>query len=145
MLPIRSSISLPTAYIITILLSDYVASIVGKKIKNKKPIAEEVSPNKTIAGSIAHLVTSLVMSIIFCTFVMKFNVLFSLAFGAIISIFAQLGDLAISTIKRECKVEHSGNYFLNYGGFLDRMDAFIFSAPALFYYLALITYIFKGV
>ena len=131
-------------YILTVLLSDYIASIVGKKIKNKKPIAEEISPNKTVAGTVAHLLTSVIASVLICTFGMKFNILFSLFFGTIISVFAQLGDLAVSTIKRECNVEHSGTFFLNYGGFLDRMDAFIFSAPAIFYYLAFLSYIFKG-
>jgi phosphatidate cytidylyltransferase len=55
-----------------------------------------------------------------------------------ISIFAQIGDLTISSLKRDLGVKHSGSLFLEYGGVLDRMDAFIFSAPALYYILYLI-------
>ena len=49
------------------------------------------------------------------------------------SLCSQIGDLAISTIKRDLGLKHSGGFFLNYGGILDRVDAFIFSAPAAFY------------
>jgi phosphatidate cytidylyltransferase len=131
-------------YIITTLLSDFTASIVGKKFAEGKPLSKEISPNKTIAGSIAHLLTSIILCSILCPLLIKYNVLFGILFGSIISIFAQLGDLTVSMIKRECGVEHSGKFFLNYGGFLDRMDAFIFSAPALFYFLMIIGFLFKG-
>lgn len=131
-------------YIITILLSDYVASIVGKKFKDGKPLSAEISPNKTIAGAIAHLITSVILCVILSFLLVRYTVLFGALFGIIISVFAQLGDLTISMIKRECGVEHSGKFFLDFGGFLDRMDAFIFSAPALFYFLMIIGLFFKG-
>lgn len=130
------------AYIIAILLSDYLASIIGPLFKNWKSLSKEISPNKTLAGSIAHLLTSIISSMILLK-IIGYNHLLSIGFGIIISIFAQFGDLAISTIKRDCGVEHSGKFFLSYGGFLDRMDSFIFSAPALYYYLFIMLYIYK--
>lgn len=122
------------AYFFAILLGDFVASKIGPKFTKK--LAPEISPNKTIGGAIASLMTAcLICSTLI--FTVNFTVFESLFFGFVISIFAQIGDLAISSIKRDLGVKHSGTLFLEYGGILDRMDAFIFSAPAAYYCLCL--------
>ena len=119
-------------YFIAVLAGDFVASKVGPKF-NKK-IAPEISPNKTIGGAIANLVTSCVICLSL-TYLVDFSILKCLIWGSLISITAQFGDLAISTFKRDIGIKHSGTLFLNYGGVLDRMDAFIFSAPVAYYCL----------
>ena len=122
------------AYFFAILLGDFIASKVGPKFTKK--LAPEISPNKTIGGAIANLITScLVCSLL--VFFVNFSIFECLFFGFVISIFAQIGDLSISSIKRDLGIKHSGNMFLEYGGILDRMDAFIFSAPAAYYCLCL--------
>ena len=122
------------AYFFAILFGDFVASKIGPKFTKK--LAPEISPNKTIGGAIASLTTScLICSTLI--FTVNFTIFESLLFGFVISIFAQLGDLTISSIKRDLGIKHSGTMFLEYGGILDRMDAFIFSAPAAYYCLCL--------
>ena len=124
------------AYFFAVLCGDFIASKIGPKF-NKK-LAPEISPNKTIGGAIANLITSCIICSLL-VFVVNFSILECLFFGFIISIFAQIGDLAISSIKRDMGIKHSGTMFLEYGGILDRMDAFIFSAPAAYYCLCLIS------
>ncbi len=124
------------AYFFAVLLGDFIASKVGPKFTKK--LAPEISPNKTIGGAMANLITSCVICSLL-VFVVNFSILESFFFGLVISIFAQLGDLTISSIKRDLGIKHSGGMFLEYGGILDRMDAFIFSAPAAYYCLCLIS------
>ena len=121
-------------YFCAVLLGDFVASKIGPKFTKK--LAPEISPNKTIGGAIANLITSCIVCLSLSV-LMNYPILYSLILSAIISIFAQLGDLTISSIKRDLGIKHSGTMFLEYGGILDRMDAFIFSAPAAYYCLCL--------
>ena len=110
-----------------------MASIVGPKIKPTY-IAPEISPNKTLAGSLANLT----ITCIICLFYHKFidmPILYCIFAGFIISISSQFGDLTISTIKRDLGIKHSSNLFFEYGGLLDRMDSFLFSAPIFYYFL----------
>ncbi len=127
-------------YFFAVLSGDYSASIVGPKFKNKIYIAPEISPNKTLAGCISNLISTCLICLLLTKF-LELNILSCLGLGITISIFSQFGDLTISTFKRDLGIKHSGNLFLEYGGILDRMDAFIFSAPAAYYYLFIISQI----
>ena len=124
---------IPT-YFCAVLLGDFVASKIGPKFTKK--LAPEISPNKTIGGAIANLITASVICLSLSV-LMNYPILYCLILGVITSIFAQIGDLTISSFKRDLGVKHSGTMFLDYGGILDRMDAFIFSAPAAYYCLCL--------
>ena len=124
-------------YFGAILLGDLFACIVGKKIQGKA-LSREISPNKTLAGSIAHFVVVVLCSLALIK-VLGFNVWQALGFGVVTSIFAQIGDLTFSAIKRDLGLTHSGSLFCDFGGLLDRMDSFIISAPVVYYYLSAIT------
>lgn len=124
-------------YFGAILLGDLFACIVGKKCKGKA-LAPEISPNKTLTGSIAHFVVACLCSLALIK-ILEFNVFQALGFGVITSIFAQIGDLTFSSIKRDLGLTHSGTLFCDFGGLLDRMDSFIISAPVVYYYLSAVT------
>ena len=125
-------------YILTVMVGDFAASKIGPKFKNKL-LSPQISPNKTVAGSVSNLFFS---CIVCCCLIPIFKVWQCLLLGIIISIFSQIGDLTISLIKRDLGIKHSSNLFLDYGGILDRVDAFIFSAPAA-YYCILFILLFK--
>jgi len=57
---------------------------------------------------------------------------FVLVSGALIGVFAQLGDLAESLIKRDYEVKDSGDSLPGLGGMLDVIDSILFTAP-IFY------------
>ena len=59
-----------------------------------------------------------------------------LILGFIASILAILGDMAESLVKRGFKVKDAGGLLPGHGGFLDRIDSFVFSAPFIYYYAA---------
>ena len=55
-----------------------------------------------------------------------------------ISMISQLGDLFLSFLKRKAKVKDTGNILPGHGGFLDRFDGVLFSAPFVLAYLHIV-------
>jgi len=53
--------------------------------------------------------------------------------GFLLGIFSILGDLFESFLKRCYHVKDTGNVLPGWGGFLDRLDSFLFAFPVGFY------------
>ncbi len=49
--------------------------------------------------------------------------------AGVVFIFATMGDLVESLLKRSLEIKDSGNILPGHGGFLDRFDAFLFVLP----------------
>ena len=62
----------------------------------------------------------------------------ALGYGAIVAVLAPVGDLIESLAKRELGIKDSGTLLPGHGGMLDRLDAILFCAPAVFLYLRFI-------
>lgn len=113
---------------------------VGKLFgKHKLPFLS--SPNKTVEGYMGVAVLTL-LSATLCFFVQKWLSMpsnFSLAqfllLSVVIIISGSGGDLAESTIKRWSKTKDSSSLLPGHGGFFDRFDSVLFSAP--FFYLVI--------
>ena len=58
-----------------------------------------------------------------------------IALGAILPLFAVVGDLAESVIKRSLQIKDSGSFLPGIGGALDLIDSLCFTAPVLYFYL----------
>lgn len=101
----------------------------------KRKLAPSISPQKSLEG----LLTGLVF-IIFASLGAYFLPVFQrVIFGLTIAFASLGGDLVESKIKRLSSVKDSGETIPGHGGFLDRFDSLIFSAPAGFYLILFFT------
>jgi phosphatidate cytidylyltransferase len=62
----------------------------------------------------------------------------SVGLAVVVAIFAPLGDLAESLLKRDLGIKDMGSVLPGHGGVLDRIDSMLFVAPAAFMLLRLI-------
>lgn len=58
--------------------------------------------------------------------------------GALVSVAAQLGDLAESLLKRDAGMKDSSNIIPGHGGMLDRGDSLIFGGPVSYYWICIV-------
>lgn len=114
--------------------TDTFAYIFGN-LFGKRKLCPNISPNKTIEGSIGGILGSLVLTLTFAYF-MNIKSYLNLSILAIIaSISSQMGDLIASKIKRIAKIKDYGKLFPGHGGVLDRFDSIILTAPIIYYYV----------
>lgn len=110
------------------------AAYFGGKYFGKHQLSD-ISPKKTIEGSVAGFIFTLFVSmIIHLIFPEKISLMDSAVIGIITGIFAQAGDLFESLIKRYCGVKDSSNIIPGHGGVLDRFDSLLFVSPVVFIY-----------
>lgn len=106
----------------------------------KHKLCPEISPKKTIEGSIGGTVGCIVLLLLYGLLLEKvFDLDISFvklaALGVIVSPVSQIGDLTASIIKRKFGVKDYGSLFPGHGGILDRLDSVIAVAPLVYIYL----------
>ena len=117
-------------------ICDSFAYFVGKFF-GKHKLIPEISPKKTIEGSIGGIVFTVISFVIFGLIVNNgfdagINYIQLCILAVILSIVSQFGDLIASTVKRQYDIKDYGNLFPGHGGILDRFDGVMLTAPTLF-------------
>ena len=115
--------------LITIWANDAGAYFVGKAI-GKRKFSPIISPNKTWEGFFGGIIIATIAAVI-----MYFHYpIAALCVAPFIAIFATIGDLFQSMLKRMAGVKDSGNIMPGHGGVFDRIDSWLAVgsvAPAL--------------
>ncbi|MBZ5697959.1 MAG: phosphatidate cytidylyltransferase [Acidobacteriia bacterium] len=118
--------------VVLVWVGDTAAYFVGRAFGRMK-MSPQVSPNKTWEGAGANLLGALLVGALF-GYWMKIEPVHMLAMAILGSIAGQVGDVFKSTFKRSAGVKDSGTILPGHGGILDRIDALILAAPAVWYY-----------
>lgn len=130
--------------LLVVWLGDSGAYYFGKAF-GKHKLSPVISPKKTIEGLIGGIAMSITTAIVIhFTFFPKFPLLHAIIAGVILSIAGVVGDLAESMWKRSAAVKDSGTLLPGHGGFLDRFDSILFSAPILYCYWTLMVRGFRS-
>lgn len=128
---------------------DIAALYVGRSWGRHK-LAPALSPNKTWEGAVGSVAGSLLVTgalLWLGSQLAVWNVVklsfadevwwYWLALAVVVNVAAQVGDLAESALKRSAGVKDSGTLLPGHGGVLDRIDALLLAAPALWYALVI--------
>jgi phosphatidate cytidylyltransferase len=113
---------------------DIFGYFVGANL-GQRPLAPDISPNKTVEGLAGGMVGAIIAAILIGVVSVKpwTSTTLALSLGIVVAIMAPLGDLTESMIKRDLGLKDMGTILPGHGGVLDRIDAMIFSIPAVFF------------
>lgn len=110
-----------------------IAAFITGKLFGRRQLRSEISPNKTRGGARGALAVSMALPWLLHFSFPHFGAAQLLLVGVIVGIGGQLGDLAISMIKRDIGVKDMGALIPGHGGLLDRIDSLIFVGPLFFH------------
>jgi phosphatidate cytidylyltransferase len=115
--------------VVAVWMTDAGGYFFGKLIGGPK-LAPRISPNKTWAGLGGGMLLAGIWSAAAGYWLWGYPVGTAIAAAAGIAILAQLGDLAVSSVKRRFGVKDASTLIPGHGGFLDRLDGMLLTGPA---------------
>jgi phosphatidate cytidylyltransferase len=132
-------------WILIVKFTDVGAYFTGMAV-GRRPLIPEISPKKTIEGSLGGLVLGILMGVIGWIALPGIRPVFEwgplpsfwgLLISAVsLSVLGQFGDLVESLLKRSAAAKDSGSAIPTFGGILDVVDSLILTAPVAWMLLA---------
>ncbi len=130
----------PVLFLLFMTQFNDVCQYVWGKLLGRHKIIPKVSPNKTWEGFLGGMISLTIC----CTFMAP--LLTPLSFqqgfiaGMLISFFGFIGDVVVSSVKRDLRIKDSGLLIPGHGGILDRLDSLTFTAPVFFHFMYYLIY-----
>lgn len=121
-------------YVVFLTQFNDVAQFFWGKLLGKHKIIPKVSPGKTWEGFIGGMVTTAALSALICGYFTPFSLEAGIAAGAIIATLGFIGDVTVSSVKRDLDMKDSGNFLPGHGGILDRLDSLTLVAPVFLHF-----------
>ncbi len=118
--------------IVVVAASDIGAWAIGRTFKGPKLLAS-ISPNKTWSGALGGFTIAALIGTILGIFTFHEMLWTSLWVAGTTAIVSQIGDLAISFLKRKANVKDTGRLIPGHGGLLDRIDGHLLALPYIFW------------
>jgi phosphatidate cytidylyltransferase len=114
-------------------VGDTAAMIAGMRF-GRHHFFSRISPKKTVEGAVAELLAS---TLFFALVGLLVNISFphNLILGLLIGVFAEVGDLVESQIKRTAGVKDASHLIPGHGGVLDRIDSLLLVGVVVYYYV----------
>lgn len=113
----------------------YVGTLYGRH-----RLAPRISPKKTYEGLVGGLLASILAAYaVRWWFLPELSGLDCLILGSLLAITGLWGDLTESVMKRSVGIKDSGGILPGHGGMLDRLDSLLFTAPAFYYYVTMVS------
>jgi len=128
-----SAITLITWLILVVQASDVMQYVWGKALGRRK-LAPEVSPSKTVEGLVGGVLSATLIGTLLAP-ITPFSLPMAALTALAVCIAGVFGGLILSAIKRDRGVKDWGHLIRGHGGFLDRLDSLVFSAPIYLHFL----------
>ncbi|WP_179381117.1 phosphatidate cytidylyltransferase [Jannaschia marina] len=117
--------------ILVVQLSDVLQYVWGKLLGRHK-IAPRLSPSKTWEGFVGGVASAVAIGTMLY-WITPFTPLQAGVMALVIALMGFFGGLVMSAIKRDRGVKDWGHTIQGHGGFIDRLDSVVFSAPIFFH------------
>ncbi len=117
--------------VIVVQISDVLQYIWGKLLGRTK-IAPRLSPSKTVEGFVGGTLSATAIGAAL-SWMTPFTPLQAAFLSLVIVLLGFFGGLVMSAIKRDRGVKDWGHLIAGHGGFIDRLDSVVFSAPIFFH------------
>lgn len=121
---------------IVVWANDIAAMFTGKTL-GKRKIAPRISPGKTLEGAIGGILAGVLTGILttFYVDVPGVDPWLAIPVSGGIGLFALIGDLGESILKRAAGEKDASDIIPGHGGLLDRIDGLLMAGPAFYGYL----------
>ncbi|SEW31182.1 phosphatidate cytidylyltransferase [Aliiroseovarius sediminilitoris] len=117
--------------VVVVQLSDVLQYVWGKLIGRHK-IAPRLSPSKTWEGFLGGIISASAVGA-GLWWMTPFTPLEAAGLSLVVTLMGFFGGLVMSAIKRDKGVKDWGHLIAGHGGFIDRLDSVVFSAPIFFH------------
>jgi phosphatidate cytidylyltransferase len=122
-------------YFFLVLMGSDTGAYFGGKALGKRKLIPNISPGKTWEGLIGGFVAAAAFAALATFwFFPELPYQVSIPLAVVMSGVGVLGDLAESAMKRGAGAKDAASILPGHGGFLDRLDSLLFSAPILYYF-----------
>lgn len=120
------------AFLVVVVQSSDVLQYVVGKLFGRRAIAPRLSPSKTVEGFLGGMLGAAAIGAALW-WITPFTPVWAALLALMAALMGFLGGLAMSAIKRDRGVKDWGHLIAGHGGFIDRLDSVIFSAPIFFH------------
>ena len=132
-LPWSSGLALTLLACFMIVATDIGSYAIGRRL-GRHPLSP-ISPGKTIEGALGGMACAVLVGAVGGLWLgWPWGALLGGLLGGVVSVFALVGDLTESMMKRDAGLKDSGDVIPGHGGILDRIDSDLF-VPAVVYSL----------
>jgi len=117
------------------ILNDFLQYVFGKTF-GKHAVTPKVSPHKTWEGLLGGVLSTGILSIWMAPFLTPLSHAEGFVVGMGLACCGFLGDIVMSSLKRDLGIKDTGTILPGHGGILDRVDSLVFTAPIFFHYIS---------
>lgn len=135
--PLGQSFPGPGLFVLLLLLTelnDFFHELWGNAVGFRK-VSPTVSPRKTYGGLIGGTLSTMLVAVIVGPWLTLLDTPRALLAGLLIAVAGFAGDLCMSALKRDLKIQNFGATLPGHGGVLDRVDSLVFTAPLFFHFI----------
>ena len=131
--PEAGAIGLVLFLVILTQLNDVLQYVWGKTLGRRR-ILPSVSPNKTLAGFAGGALSVTLISGLIAPYLTPLGTFHGFVAGLLIGTAGFVGDVVLSSVKRDLQIKDTGQLIPGHGGILDRLDSLLYTAPLFFHF-----------